>query len=317
MPELPEVEHLRRTLDPWIVGAEIVTVDVRRRDVVACPSHTRLTSQALQDSLGLHSRIVGTLRHGKQLALECANGRAIVIQLGMTGGVLLEQGDPLPDALALHRHVVWGIRPAPLSGEQTIPVGAKAGSRQRASGSNGQSPLWHLHFRDPRRFGKITGLESSEQLREFWTHLGPDALTIRSADLFEALQRTKRPVKSALLDQSLIAGVGNIYADEALFIAKVHPFRPAAGVSQAEASALARSIRSILSAAVKRGGSTLRDYRDAFNQPGSAVALHKVYARSGKPCVACASTLIGERLQGRATVYCPCCQDLSPILRRL
>ena len=294
MPELPEVEHIRRSLDPWIVGAEILSVLIRRRDVVHLAEQIEKTSRVVEESLGRMSRIVATHRHGKQLGIECSSGRAIIVQLGMTGGVLLERDAPLPLALQTHCHVVWTIQP-------------KAPAAQP----------WKLHFRDPRRFGRITGHASMEQLRASWAQLGPDAITITTSALLGALERTSRPVKSALLDQTLIAGVGNIYADEALFFAKVNPLQVAREITRPQAGRLSQALRSILAHAVKRGGSTLRDYRDAFNKAGTAAQLHAVYGRAGQPCACCGHLLIGTRLQGRATVFCPCCQDLSTIPRAL
>ena len=280
MPELPEVEHLRRSLEPFIVGARFVAVSVRRRSVVS------RGSTALETALLVGSAIVATHRRGKQLAIESCAGRVLVIQLGMTGSVTVERGDPPRGMDAKHRHVIWDIEPA------NQPAGTR----------------WRLAFRDPRRFGGLTAYDSLAALGEVWEQLGPDALDTRVADLAHALARSRRPIKSALLDQAVLAGVGNIYADESLFAAGIHPLRPAESLGRTEVRALNTHIRRILNQAANRGGSTLRDYRDAFGQPGSAVQIHQVYGREGEPCTRCRTVLEGIRLQGRATVFCPMCQ---------
>jgi formamidopyrimidine-DNA glycosylase len=298
MPELPEVEHLRRSIDPWIVGAHITTVAIRRKSVVTLAEKHARTKRSLEQALGAGSTVVATHRHGKQMAVEFASGGTIVIQLGMTGGVTIDR-DRAPSGMdGRHRHVVWEIQP-------TLSALAQL--------NNCQPPAarWLLAFRDPRRFGGITAFPSMDALRASWSKLGPDALTISPTDLHRALCVTSRPVKAALLDQSMIAGVGNIYADESLFAAKIHPMTSARILTPNAATTLSDAIRRILQHAVICGGSTLRDYKDAFGRPGMAVQSHAAYGRAGMPCVRCAETLLGTRLQGRATVNCPRCQELS------
>jgi len=291
MPELPEVEHLRRSLDPVLVGARLHAVTVRRRSVVD------RSGAELGDALLSGQTIVATHRRGKQMALEAGNGRALVVQLGMTGSMTIEAGVAPRGMEAKHRHVLWDFSPV------------------NAAGPRGSTPRWRLAFRDPRRFGGLTAYASMDALHQTWSELGPDALTISASDLAAALARARRPIKAALLDQGVLAGVGNIYADESLFAARIHPLRLAAALEHAEVAELARQLRRILSAAVEQGGSTLRDYRDAFGQPGTAVQSHAAYGREGQPCLTCGTPLEGIRVIARATVFCPqCqprCQDLS------
>lgn len=280
MPELPEVEHLRRSLDPVLVGTRLVRVAVRRRSVVA------RSGQLLEQALLAGSRIRSTVRHGKQMALIADDGRALVVQLGMTGSVTIESGAPPKGMDGKHRHVIWELEDAR-----------------------------RMVFRDPRRFGGLTAFASEDSLRSAWSALGPDALLTAPGALAKHLVQTlagrNRPVKAALLDQAVLAGLGNIYADEALFAAQVHPLRPASCLSSAECSAIAREAHRILSEAAERGGSTLRDYRDAFGRPGEAVQIHRVYGRTGEPCTRCNGVIESIRLQGRTTAFCPRCQDLS------
>jgi formamidopyrimidine-DNA glycosylase len=294
MPELPEVEHLRRSLDPVLVGARLHAVTVRRRSVVD------RSGAELCDALLSGQTIVATHRRGKQMALESGNGRALVVQLGMTGSMTIETGVAPRGMDAKHRHVLWDFSPGSMAAPQ------------------GPTPRWRLAFRDPRRFGGLTAYASMDALHHAWSELGPDALTISASDLAAALARARRPIKAALLDQGVLAGVGNIYADESLFAARIHPLRLAAFLGHAEVTELARQLRRILSAAVEQGGSTLRDYRDAFGQPGTAVQSHAVYGRDGQPCLTCGAPLEGIRVVARATVFCPQCQprgqDLSTIV---
>jgi formamidopyrimidine-DNA glycosylase len=168
-------------------------------------------------------------------------------------------------------------------------------------------------FRDPRRFGGLWGFATGEALRAArWGRLGPDALTAGAALLARALARTRRPVKAALLDQRLLAGIGNIYADEALFAARVHPFLPACRLDAPACLRLAAAIRSVLRRSIRSGGSTIRDYVDGRGVTGSFAGRHRVYGRASLPCVRCSTTLIGQRLAQRATVFCPCCQSALP-----
>jgi formamidopyrimidine-DNA glycosylase len=283
MPELPEVEHLRRCVDPHLVGASIERVEVRRKSVIG-------PRGAGAAALLCGARIARTDRRGKQLAIVASDGRAIVVQLGMTGSLAIEpEGAPPPPEPIdrKHRHVVWLV-------DRTDGIGS-----------------FRLVFRDPRRFGGVTAIPSIDALAERWSSLGPDALAIEPRELADALARTGRPIKSALLDQAVLAGVGNIYADESLFAARIHPLRPARSLARPEITALAAHLRRILIRAAGAGGSTLRDYRDPFGNPGSAVQRHQAYGREGLPCRRCDEPLEGIRLQGRATVFCPRCQDLS------
>lgn len=165
-----------------------------------------------------------------------------------------------------------------------------------------------LCFEDPRRFGLLRVFRSLGVLKEHWAALGPDALTITSDDLGRALQKTRRPIKAALLDQRLLAGVGNIYADESLFLARVNPQIPADRLSPKHAARLAEAIRRVLAQAVEAGGSTLRDYADADGRPGSYQQRHAVYGRAGLVCSACPSRLSTGLVGQRTTVWCPRCQ---------
>jgi formamidopyrimidine-DNA glycosylase len=169
-----------------------------------------------------------------------------------------------------------------------------------------------MTFADPRRFGGLAGLDSPHALEDRWATLGPDALTTPLDDLAEALitelGRANRAVKAALLDQRIIAGVGNIYADEALFAARIHPRKLARRLSPDRVRLLAAHIREILTRAVDAGGSTLRDYVNADGNRGQAQTLHQVYGRAGQPCPACGLSLQTGQIGQRTTVWCRACQ---------
>ncbi len=223
-------------------------------------------------------------RHGKRLALCTIDGRCLVVQLGMSGQLVAGAS-----AGTSHQHVTWSITSA---------------SPRR----NGRAHIPVLVFRDPRRFGGLTPYQTKKELHESWkAELGPDALTVQASALRIAL-RGARAVKTALLDQTVVAGVGNIYADESLHIAGIDPRIACDRVSDSDIQRLAGAIRLILRRAVKHGGSTLRDYRSGTGSEGAAQALHAVYGHAGEPCGSCSETLRGTRLGGRATVWCPRCQ---------
>lgn len=286
MPELPEVEHLRRSIDPFLVGSRVVAVDVRRRGVVEVDGATRGGGDRVAEGLLAGARVASTDRRGKQMAVIATDGRALVVQLGMTGSIGFERGAWPRGMEARHRHVVWAI--------------------ERPDGER-----WRMVFRDPRRFGGLTALAGRALLEERWRSLGPDALMVGDDELRQALARTGKAVKVALLDQALVAGIGNIYADESLFAAGIDPRSVARKLEPGAVGRLAREVRRILGRAVEAGGSTLRDYRDAFGNPGDAVQAHQVYGRGGEPCTRCGEPLSQIQLQARTTVFCRRCQHLS------
>lgn len=286
MPELPEVETVRRGLLS-IIGQRVVGCDVRRRDVVRDRTHDTPNPRRGSiepKSLLIESEVKELVRKGKQLAIIARDDadaeRVALIQLGMSGQVSLVDTPRISNAK--HVHVVW-----------TLDDGRR------------------VVFRDARRFGGVTLLPGRDALERVWSALGPDGLTIRGQDLIDAIGGSQWMIKAALLDQGVLAGVGNIYADEALHRAGIDPRSICAGLRPEVVRALAKAIRAILTAAVKARGSTLRDYRDPSDQPGSAQLLHRVYGRGGEPCTTCGSTIEQTRIAQRSTCWCPCCQPAS------
>lgn len=274
MPELPEVESVRRSLVPLVLGKVITRAEIRRRDFCVLVEGKKTRGAAPAEFLE-NTRVARLERLGKQIAIVGDDGRSVCLQLGMSGYVDSTSGeDPK------HTHAAWTLD----SGER-------------------------VRFVDPRRFGGLTCYPTFESLRERqWGELGPDALETQAEHLVEACRDAKRAIKAVLLDQSVVAGVGNIYADESLFLAGIDPRTIARRVTPERLSRLADSVRLVLARAVELRGSTLRDYRDPSGQPGSAQTAHAVYGRRGEACVRCASTLRSCRVSQRATVWCPSCQ---------
>lgn len=275
MPELPEVEHLRRTLEPALVGAVVERAELRRRDVLRAGA-------PIERAMLVGGRVATLDRRGKELAIRCKDGRVLCVHLGMSGQLVLESPDA-PTLPASHRHAEWSL----------------AGRVER------------LVFRDPRRFGGLVAIDDGAGLDARWLARGPDAFATPSrivAATLAAQGHRHAPIKAILLDQSVVAGVGNIYADESLFRARIRPDRRADSLSRKEWSALAAGLRRVLTLAVASGGSSLRDYRDGSGRVGSFQRLHRVYGRGGEPCPECATPLRDARVAGRTTTWCPACQ---------
>jgi formamidopyrimidine-DNA glycosylase len=220
-------------------------------------------------------------RRGKQLAIVSDHG-VLCFHLGMSGQLSYVPARQLP-LRADHIHCEWLID--------------RDGRRGR------------LIFRDPRRFGGIHTFPTAEELHERrWRRLGPDALSISATALRQGLSGSRRSIKAALLDQQALSGVGNIYADESLFRAKLHPLTTCDALSAAQFSTLASAIRTVLRQAVAAGGSSLRDYVDGNGQPGWFALRHRVYGRAGQPCVTCRQQIEILSVAGRTSAFCRQCQ---------
>ena len=279
MPELPEVETLRRSLLPHLLGRRIRRVALARRDVVrGLPRGATRARTALLEG----QRVAEIRRHGKQLALIGDGGGCVCVHLGMSGSLcVVSAGRRRAETASKHVHVRWRL-------------------------DDGRC----LRFRDPRRFGGLWVFEDLPRLQEKrWDGLGPDALSITPGALHARLNQTRRALKAALLDQNLVAGLGNIYADEVLYAVRLHPLAPSNGLDPAGCRRVVRAIRRILSRALDNGGSTLRDYVDASGRPGGFQTRFKAYGRIGQPCARCGQLLEGLVVAGRTTSVCPRCQQ--------
>ena len=281
MPELPEVERTRLSLLP-LTGRTITRATLIRADICDSFSASGKPHRPTANDLLAHATVSSLTRRGKQLAFHSSDGRTLNIQLGMSGRLLLLPSDiPHPTSdIPPHTHAHW------LFDDSS-----------------------QLLFIDPRRFGGLSTYPTERALHEHrWSALGPDALTITAPDLSRACENSHRPIKSLLLDQSALAGVGNIYADESLFRARINPSTHASALTKPQLTSLAGAVRFILARAIKAGGSTLRDYSDSTGTKGNAQSLHAVYARANMPCLTCTQPLTSIRLAQRATVFCPNCQ---------
>jgi len=282
MPELPEVETVRRDLEPFLRGRVVRSVAITRDRAVRRQPHADFIA-ALRGR-----RLTDVRRHGKFLIVDLDGEDALVVHLRMSGQLRVARP---ADELAKHTHVV-------------VDFDNKT----------------QLRFVDPRTFGEMFVDPLDEHRRpNALRFLGPDAVNDKlSAVAFHALLlggRTTATVKAALLDQNSLAGVGNLYADEALFAARVHPKRLAASITSAEAAAIRKELRRILAAAIKARGSSFNDggYVDAYGNPGAFAQRHKVYGRNGQACPRCGSAIEKIVVAQRGTHFCPSCQSLPTV----
>ena len=278
MPELPEVETIRARLAPRLEGRTLDRVEI------VDPRLTRPEPpEAIAASLE-GERIARVARRGKYLIFEFESGRHLLVHLRMTGNVEHPaRGDLAADP---YRRAVVRLD----------------------DGSD-------VAYRDVRRFGTWALLEPGE-LDDYFAarRLGREPLErgFTTRTLARALAGRRAPIKAALLDQRAAAGVGNIYADEALWRARIHPLRPAGSLTGDEVARLRKAIRAALEMGIARQGATLRDYRDPQGRRGRMQDEFKVYGRADEPCPRCGTPIEKTRAGGRGTWYCPHCQPLDP-----
>jgi formamidopyrimidine-DNA glycosylase len=274
VPELPEVETVRAELEPRLVGRRLERVEI---------FDPRLTRPFDPDAVArelVGERIAALDRRGKYLVVRFVGGRSLLVHLRMTGQLLhANRLSPVDDDR--HRRAVVGLD----------------------DGSG-------LVYRDVRRFGTWLLLEPGQLERYLDARVGPEPLarTFTTRRLGETLTGRRAPIKSVLLDQRRLAGVGNIYADEALWRARIHPLRPAGELSASEVAVLHRGIRGALRAGIARQGATLNDYRTPDGGRGRMQEEFRVYGREGEPCERCGTPIEKIRAAGRGTWYCPSCQ---------
>lgn len=270
MPELPEVETIRRDLEPALRGARIddVRIAAGAEGILRAPP-TGAFEAALRGQ-----RIESIERRGKFLIFRLERAGALIVHLGMTGALLLRRaGDP-PDP---YTRVVFALE-------------------------DGRE----LRFSDLRKFGNLW---VASDPAEVVGKLGPEPLEgLTGGRLREIFARRSAPVKAVLLDQQAIAGIGNIYADESLFRAGINPLRPANSLRRAELDRLAAAIPETLEEAMGHRGSSYRDYRDTQGREGTHQFYVRVFRRTGQPCFVCGTPIARVKLAGRGTHFCPNCQ---------
>jgi formamidopyrimidine-DNA glycosylase len=271
MPELPEVETVANGVDARVRGQRIVSVWTSGK-----PQTFKSPETEIVDTL-TGARIDRVRRVGKSIVMDLARGKArshaqFLVHLGMTGRLLVSQpGVPLPP----HTHAVLSL----------------ADHRE-------------LRFVDPRRFGRLSVVTEAGG----YTGPGVEPTTVTAADFAKLFKGRKLAIKAALLNQSILHGVGNIYADESLFRAAIRPRKPAGKLTRAELLRLHTALQQVLAHAIKLGGSSVSDYVDADGIRGFFQLEHKVYGRAGESCKDCGAPLKKIIVGGRTTVYCPKCQ---------
>lgn len=274
MPELPEVETIARDLDAALRGATVVRVDVRRPDVLR-----EITPAALGARVR-GARILRGWRRAKLVVVDLSTEDRLVVQPRFTGALLIDDGHL---AARERRYSTMAF--------------------QLADGRR-------LHYRDVRRLGTVA-LMRPARFVEYTDRLGPEPLepTFTADDLAALLAGSRQAVKKVLMDQTTLAGVGNIYANEALWRSGIDPSRAARRVAPDRIPDLYRAIVAVLTESIAVRGTSARDYRDAFGERGGFVERLDVYGRAGLPCQRCGRRLIGTHaIDGRATVFCAHCQ---------
>jgi formamidopyrimidine-DNA glycosylase len=273
MPELPEVESLRRALEPRLQGRLLKHVEVRQHRL-----RYPVNRSALKRRLP-GRRVVALRRRAKYLLFDLDDGQVLMIHLGMSGRLALV---PQATAFKRHDHVSFTL-------------------------NQGQ----HLRFNDARRFGLVDLIAAGRESRhKLLSHLGVEPLSPAfTGQAMHTLSRGRTaPVKAFIMDARNVVGVGNIYASEALFVAGIHPRRAAGRIARQRWQTLAGAVRQVLTDAIHQGGTTLRDFLNFGGEPGGYGERLRVYGQEGEPCCRCHRSLRRLVQSGRSTFYCPGCQ---------
>jgi formamidopyrimidine-DNA glycosylase len=271
MPELPEVETIVRGLSVKLKGLRVESYKILLSSIL------RTKNVSLKGKLQGHS-VTDVRRRGKMILIEFDGNLCLIIHLKMTGRLLFCSREVPYD-----KHVHFILR---FKGQEK-----------------------ELRFQDARKFGFISCLCSSDiHLSGELRNLGPEPLEMSYSRFQEIFKRRKARIKSLLLNQNFIAGIGNIYADEILFEAKIHPQSSAAHLKSRDKEKLWGAIQHVLREAIEKKGSSIQDYRDEEDRQGSFQNLHRVYGREGLPCSRCGDRIERLRLSGRSSFFCPHCQ---------
>lgn len=301
MPELPEVEVIRRGLERFLVGKKIIEVKVYSEKNFIGPKEALIGRE-----------ILGLRRFGKALMIDCSEGISVMVHLRMTGQMIYRGGS------------------GSLGSSEEDRVKSNEGFDKNFAGGHPSESFFEelpnkqtrvefvlekgrLFFNDQRKFGFCKVLETAKVSEEaFIRTLGKEPWEMGEAEFFAKLQRHRgAPIKAVILDQKVIAGVGNIYADESLWAAKIHPATAAGKVSATEAGELLRAIREVMDKSIESGGSTMQTYVKADGTRGDYLRLFaKVFRREGEACERCGGEIEKMRVAGRGTHFCPECQKI-------
>lgn len=299
MPELPEVETIRRGLRPRVVGRTICEVCVGQRRILRVPA--RRLAQII-----CGQKIQALDRRGKFLVFEL-DDHCLILHLGMTGQLTLR--DPArTDRVRFIRHPVTGL-------QRIVQHAPDRHTHLQILFENGTALL----FRDIRQFGRVSLIKrKAGALADFFAGLGLEPFTpsYTLEAFLEKFRHRKLKIKSLLLDQSFVAGVGNIYADEALFEAGIHPARSVRSLRRWEKERLFEAIGKVLLRGISFGGTSLRDYVNSEGEQGSHQEELRVYGRRGQYCLCCASEISRTVINQRGTHFCPRCQPRRPCSAR-
>ncbi len=272
MPEMPEVEQVRKTLAPHITGKKITAVEVRLPRLIKYPSAdefaAKLTGRTITE--------VG--RKGKYLVLHTDIGSKLIVHLRMTGALMAQSSDQQEPAYAKIKFTLTD-----------------------------NTTMW---FTDIRTFGTLYLVTNGDYYIEGYETLGPEPLSsgFTPAYLQPLAAGSRRAIKSFILDQTVIAGLGNIYADECLALAGINPMRTAGSLSAEEIDKLCQAVNTVIAQGIKNRGTTFRDYKDGEGKSGENQKYLMVYGRGGKPCKSCGRPLATAKVGGRGTTYCEFCQ---------
>ncbi len=313
MPELPEVEYTARQLRATIIGKTIQDANVFWERTIGHPDPADFLAEIAGRT------IEGVRRRGKFLLLDLSGNLFLSIHRRMTGNFLL-----LPAGWEIDTHVretdpvTWNVKgpsfqqiePAADGSVATRPITLSQTfyCRMCLNFTDGE----RLLFTDPRKFGRVE-LWSQNQEAEAFTGLGPEPLddTFTTEQFAEALSRRKTSIKPALLAQDLVVGLGNIYADEALFYAGLHPLRRANSLTPEEIGLLHEGIITVLTNGIEHGGTSFNDYRDLWGEAGDNYNHVRVYQKDGTPCIHCGTLIERIVVTQRSTHFCPTCQKPS------
>lgn len=314
MPELPEVETVCRGLRETVIGKSIVGVRVNAPTnsiVVSRNIHPHDFARALSNRT-----ILSVNRRGKNILIGLSGGVTLWVHLKMTGHFFFDEQPTRPEKhdLVLFQLSCGNSR---ISSPQGVAPGNASPTHLSLRGTTSSVrrsnlALSYLRFNDYRRFGRLRLFRDEELWQQKGLkELGPEPLEISAKDFVSLAHGRPRMLKAALLDQSFVAGIGNIYADESLWAARLHPKRLTTSVSSAKLTELHRHIQRLLRLAIRKAGTSVDTYSGVNGQPGSFQKYLKVYDREGTPCPRCKTKIVRRKLGSRSAHFCPKCQRVS------
>jgi len=281
MPELPEVETVVRGLRKSVIGNKIKDVKI------IFPGIVKQNSKNFKKVVS-KNKIIEIRRRGKFILIDLSNGKTILAHLGMTGNFILVRAS---SPLNKHDHLIVRFY------------------ENHSKGSPAFGGAKELRYNDQRKFGRIKSFSTSKEENIFdLKKLGPESLNISSSDFVDLFKKRKGRIKSALLNQQIIAGLGNIYVDESLFEAKIHPSQKIDQLTPQQLKKLHQAIQKILKKAIKAGGSSIENYYNIDGEIGSFQLQHKVYGREGLACKRCGTKIKRIKISQRSSYFCPRCQ---------